>query len=237
MKHGMSIILLLLLPLAVSAQVSVSAGVSFGTFRMEQLRQYSKDLQVVTPVTMKTFGNYGPFIGYEASAKYDFADQHHLSLTGGLISTGSLTTRTDYSGSINYRHTVSAKMIAIQYDWAFPTESKLSVAPSVRVGALFTKYHFQYEIKLNDSESPPAQELDFNATSLMASPGMVFRYKLTGALFATADLRYLLDLKAELRYDQDDSVRLVDSQNLPTSPDWSGFRGTLSVGYRFNFTE
>jgi hypothetical protein len=221
-----------MLPLVASAQLSISGGIGYGTFRMSQLHAYSDALQAATPVATKSLGNFRPYVGYELGLTYNWANKHHLGIVGGLISTGSLTTRTDYSGSVDYKHQLSTKMLAVQYGFDIHSNTnKWNLSPSIRVGALFTKYRFDYEINLNDGGGSTKQELNFKSISSMVSPGFAFRYHLTNAITAVADLRYLFDLKANLRYDKNKKLILVDQDGMTTSADWTGIRGTLSIEF------
>lgn len=212
--------------------LEVSAGITYGSFKMEEVISFQQEIVRQLPVSAQTMSDFPNHYGFESKFTYKLS-QFSLGLFGSFISSGSRVSYNDYSGSFEYNQIAKLTQLGLssEYFLSKNTGSDWQFSPSLQVGIGKTSFNINDQMIVGGSILLE-DNLNFTSSHITINPGFNIR-RTFNKFFIKTNFGYLIDLPGFLEYSEDKRLNLINENKDPIGVDWSGFRISLSTGIRF----
>lgn len=225
-----SFLFLLIVPLTVKAQFTVSGSVGYGSFRMHDMKLFQKELKNGFPVNAQITSSFPSFWFYELSAIRSH-DEFTVGGSAYYTSTGGRIYYSDYSGMVASDQLLNAFGITAIFGGTISSENKkLSLTGDLRPGIVRTNLDLIFKEEI----SSPRQttKLSFHSFGFTFQPTLTLNGKL-GRFGLNILAGYQLGIAGKLYYEDDKEAFLTHgNDDAEVKVDWSGFR--TSVGLSFD---
>lgn len=231
-------ILLLLAPCGVMAQISISFNAGRGIWSMNTMKDFQEEYSNDFPVETKTNEAFPSHWFFEISAA-----QRNDRWIGGLAltngATGGRVSYNDYSGSILFDQNLSFYALSAIIGRLLNKNPKnILVVGTIRPGVMISKMAYDYREQINGAETENMSS-EFTGYNLTVQPTFSFTRQF-GRIGVEAQAAYHLTVVAgrlpykdyeDIPADQGVNYLILEGQ-IPVKANWSGFRVSLGVNLR-----
>jgi hypothetical protein len=212
-------------------KVLVAFTTEYGSYAMGSLDGLQEELKKQLPVPSKNVSSFPSYWGYSGKFYY-MLGRFQFGLTGGVNSTGGRTSYRDYSGSIQFDQLAKLTHFGVGCNLRLTQKDKpWEFFVSAQTEGSQTKYALSSVLVLGD-EMVEEETLDFKARGILFHPSLILSRTLVKRLFISAQAGFVLESSSQLLYTKDKDLYLLDKDNEPIAPNWSGYRLGVSVGVK-----
>jgi hypothetical protein len=210
-----------------SQKLNIGVGSGLGSYNMSDLKLVNQENLISLPFNAKVTDNFPMYWNYNASLLYSFRKWVGVGINGSFQSTGSRTSRTDYSGEYFFDARIHSVSPGIIIEIFYPA-GKPEFYFRNEAGIEFTKLTLSQFIKVGTFTQ--TDSYSFSADNFYYYPSLAVTYPL---LFLRIGLSagYLIDIKREALTNSTQGSILINSGTKTADADWSGFRIGVSVTY------
>lgn len=201
-----------------------------GTYRMDQLKELNAAL--VFPFDTKLMSDFPAFIYYQSSIHRIF-NQSSLGLSVAFQSTGSKISRKDYSGEYYFNNTVYSSSLCVNYEKLITSFKSLNFNVYSEAGAIYSYLVMKEFLQINNTVI--ADDLtELVAFNYIFEPGINFSYQFSKiALGLNIGYAVQIGNGAFHLHGEKEAILIEPDTGDKVTPDWTGIRVGLSVGYQW----
>ncbi len=229
------IVLIFCLSVNVDAQekdkaFSYEFRISYGAFKMADLKEYNKILNVFSGLDTRVVENFPPFFSYSFRAITE--DRNVIiGLIGSIMSTGSRISLYDYSGEYKFDMTITAFCPGIYVGDCIKIFNKHQLAFGSNLVISYSKLKM-YEFLSVGSYVDIDDKLNTKSLGFILEPEAAVRLNLSEKFGMAFSMGWAMQLYSQDLYYKIREITLINpltEKNI--KPDWSGFRLGVSVYY------
>lgn len=231
------IIILFLLPLRLSAQLSISHSAGVGSYAMHDLKDLQTRMKKRFPLEGKIMSSFPMYWYNEASIKMIFDNNLVIGGYASYCSTGGRISYSDYSGGLNVDQLLECYSLSSLIGRAFKYHNGTVILEGyVMPGVSLTKYDQVHDETINDVRQKNSNS--YRGFNIFVQPNVSLtkRYRAVGV---RAGIGYYQTFQSGYLYDndnEDEGSYLRESYDgKAITPDWSGIR--LNVGFLIYFSK
>jgi hypothetical protein len=223
--------LILLMPVDLFAQVSLSVFGGLGTYKMHDLKGINRLQAESLPIETVTVDNFSPGLFAGTSYSINLSEQLLLGLNFQYNSTGSRIGQRDYSGYYSYDQLVNGYLIGIEPETIIEQNKSFSLSLSLVTGLYFTRLKMREAITIFGQDAEYKES--FAALSIPFYPALKFSIPVFDAISGAVSFGYLIDPGSKFHLKGNKDAVLVINNN-PVKTGWTGLRITVGLKYAFN---
>lgn len=201
-----------------------------GTYRMDQLKKFNAAFNL--PFDAKLVSDFPAYINYQSSIHRKL-NRSSLGLSVAFQSTGSKISRKDYSGEYYFSTTVYSPSLCINYEKLITTYKNMNFNVYSEAGVIYSFLKMKEFLQINNTNVAD------NLTELVAlnyifEPGINFSYQFR-EISLGLNIGYALQIGNGTfhLYGKKEAILVQPDTRDMVSPDWTGIRVGLSVGYQW----
>lgn len=229
-----------LLKVPVSAQrspLTISVGVNYGTYAMEDMRHFQEYLLLVPHLNFglteyKSSTTFPAQLGYEASILTS-VKRFQLGLTAWRNSTGARNDYQDYTGFLRMDIITTVNGVGVKSNYTFTDDDEHQFYATLHGGIGFNRVKLKQHFRLfgiNDE----SETLEYESQNVIITPGVGYRLLFANRIFLAAEAKYEFNVSNSKVRAREGTYVLINGLNgNEQEVAWDGFRLSLNVGYEF----
>jgi hypothetical protein len=215
-------ILFLLLPLASSAQISISGGVLYGTWNMASMKSIQQDVIASSQIPMKVVTEFPPYFGMSFNCMYALNQRTALGLAVDYYSTGGRVSYGDYSGYVQVDQLLSALSVGVVGRHQLNQSSSWPIVIGLQVSLVPTDAVIVIEEAIGTNVQNSSIELSTHNLGIRPTIGV--KRNLPGGLFLLLQGGYEAQIHSVLR--------TSSGAETTVYAEWEGLRATMAIGWQ-----
>lgn len=225
------IIILIFISYTVSYAQDVRFGLywGFGTYRMENLKDFQSE-QVNESLHVKKTEQFPGYFNYVATMEYCL-DNHVFGFNAGYYTTGGRNTVSDYSGKYSLDMPVNGIRAGTQYGYLYPASKRLSIFGRLSGGVMFTSLKITESLIIYNVDSYTTT-YKFKSLGFFFEPSIGLSYVLWKKIALDYSFGYQANLENKFHLQNNKKVYLYNSSDDPVKAGWSGIRLLIGLSFR-----
>jgi hypothetical protein len=215
----------------VQAQTQISFLAGYGTYSMNELKTFQKELQSQFPVEAKITDAFPGYLYYELTATTRLKSYFFCGISVSYGSTGGRIYYADYSGSMYADQRARYLTIGIPFGWNVPVqENKLKLIFQIKPAVYFGNLDVSIVSHL-ENQIPENEEFKFSSTNIGLQPSVQMDRRF-GPLWLGIQMGYNVNVQSSnLFFKENKDYYLLNNKGDKIHANWSGLRFGVSLSY------
>lgn len=225
-------LIFVLLSYWVQAQLKISGSVGYGTYYMDDIRDWQKEVKAGLPVEAQAVSTFPGYLNFEGGISYDSKRKFFVGVIIGYGSTGSRLDYRDYSGSLTFDQL--AKYYSLNVSIGSKRElinKKYLLSLDFRPGIILTNLVYETNTRLGTDKVSQKQE--FKSINWNVQPTICVTRRF-GSFGLHAFAGYNTSFKkGKLKVKGNKNYYLLNTNGSDAHAQWGGIRLGLGATYFF----
>jgi hypothetical protein len=224
--------IILLCPEINGQYFSYGINTGYGTYRMEELKDFQNFLKSVNVgLDAEVTESFPGWVFFSGVAEYRTRKEFSFGMKAALFSTGGRNHVGDYSGEYRLDMLIKSYNLGLFGKIEFLRAGDLRIYATINPGIKASRLRIHEFINIYHVDST-GSKASFKSLSFFVMPEIGVRYYLTRQLSLGIDAGYEVNLKAPLYFNN--SVVFMQN-NRKVMADWSGFRVSAGIYFDLKF--
>jgi len=222
----------ILLSFGVHAQLRISTSIGYGTYFMNDMRDWQKEVKKGLPVDAEEVSTFPGYLNFESSVTYDSKRKFFIGAIIGFGSTGGRLSYSDYSGSLTLDQLLKYYSLNISIGSKKEIISKKYLFSfDFRPGIILTELVSETKTKLGVESLN--QSYEFKSINWSVQPTVCLTRRIN-SFGLHAFVGYNLSVKrGKLKLKENKNFYLLNSDGSDAHAQWGGVRLGLGLTYFF----